>query len=168
MAAKFHASEELRKIHDVIQESGLHYAINQTPFSSYISIRKKLICPQSTAPENRVESTIEIEVEVLEKKVKTLEEEKGELEELCALKEEEALVGERDLKNRLSNLHEFADKLSVEKEINKKEISKLKEEPEETKIKRSKSNKLVKTNEQEIHNLSKNLENCHDTTPAKK
>ena len=163
MAAKFHASEELKKIHYVIQESGLHYVINQTPFSSYISIRKKLINPHSRVTESTVESTSKIELEVLEKKVKIIEDEKGELEELCALKEEEALVGEHDIKNKLSNLHAFADKLSGEKEKYKEEISQLKEELAETKIKLSKSNKLVKTNEKEIHNLTKNVENCQDT-----
>ena len=111
---------------------------------------------------------MKIEFEVLKKKVKTLEDEKGELEELCAVKEEEALICEHEIKTRLSNLHAFADKLSVEKEKDKEEISQLKQGLAETKNKLSKSNKLVKTNEKEIHNLTKNLENCHDTIKSLK
>ena len=168
MAATVQATEVFEKIHDVIQESGLHFVINQTPFSSYITIRKKLISPHSRVPENKVESTLKIEFEVLKKKVKTLEDEKGELEELCAVKEEEALICEHEIKTRLSNLHAFADKLSVEKEKDKEEISQLKQGLAETKVKLSNSSKLVKTNEKEIHNLTKNLENCHDTIKSLK
>ena len=37
----------LNCIHDVIQKSGLHFVINQTPWSSYITIRKKFSSPGS-------------------------------------------------------------------------------------------------------------------------
>ena len=35
----------LNIIHDVVQKSGLHFVINQTPWSSYITIRKKFTSP---------------------------------------------------------------------------------------------------------------------------
>jgi hypothetical protein len=33
----------MTQIHSLIQASGLHFIINSTPFSSYITIRKKVI-----------------------------------------------------------------------------------------------------------------------------
>ena len=35
----------LNSIHNVVQKSGLHFVINQTPWSSYITIRKKFTSP---------------------------------------------------------------------------------------------------------------------------
>ena len=34
-----------QEIHNLVEESGLHFSIKQTPFSSYITLRKKLINP---------------------------------------------------------------------------------------------------------------------------
>ena len=39
----------LSHIHDVIQASGLHFMINQTPWSSYITIRRKFLDQRSAA-----------------------------------------------------------------------------------------------------------------------
>ena len=163
MAATVQATEVFKNIHDVIQESGLHFVINQTPFSSYITIRKKLINPHIKVPENKAEAALKVKLEDLKQKVKTLEDEKGDLEELCAVKDEEASANECEMETRLSNVHAFADRLSAEKEKFKDEISQLKQELGETHDKLSKSNRIVKTNEKEIHNLKKTLDNCHDT-----
>ena len=43
MAASTSANVVCSRIHDFIQASGLHYIINQTPWSSYITIRKKFV-----------------------------------------------------------------------------------------------------------------------------
>jgi DNA gyrase/topoisomerase IV subunit A len=168
MAATVQATELFKKIHDLIQESGLHFVINQTPFSSYITIRKKLINPQIKVPENKAVAALKLKLEDLKQKVKTLEDEKGDLEELCAVKDEEASAHECEMETRLSNVHAFADRLSAEKEKCKKEISQLKQELGETHDKLSKSNRIVKTNEKEIHNLNKTLDNCHDTIKSLK
>ena len=168
MAATVQATEVFKKIHDLIQESGLHFVINQTPFSSYITIRKKLINPQIKVPENKAVAALKLKLEDLKQKVKTLEDEKGDLEELCAVKDEEASAHECEMETRLSNVRAFADRLSAEKEKCKKEISQLKQELGETHDKLSKSNRIVKTNEKEIHNLNKTLDNCHDTIKSLK
>ena len=36
-----------QEIHNLVEESGLHFCINQTPFSSYITLRKKFIKPEA-------------------------------------------------------------------------------------------------------------------------
>ena len=43
MAAYTDANSVVTSIHSLIQSSGLHFAINQTPWSSYITIRKKFV-----------------------------------------------------------------------------------------------------------------------------
>ena len=43
MAAYTDANCVVTSIHSLIQSSGLHFAINQTPWSSYITIRKKFV-----------------------------------------------------------------------------------------------------------------------------
>ena len=44
------ATSKCNQIHNLIQNSGLHFVINQTPFSSYITIRKKIIPQHSDRP----------------------------------------------------------------------------------------------------------------------
>ena len=39
------------QIHNTVEKSGLHYNINQTPFSSYITIKKKLLNPEGEGGE---------------------------------------------------------------------------------------------------------------------
>ena len=43
MAISLDVNLACTRIHDVIQSSGLHYIINQTPWSSYITIRRKFV-----------------------------------------------------------------------------------------------------------------------------
>ena len=38
-----YVNKTIYKIHNLIETSGLHFVINSTPFSSYITIRKKLV-----------------------------------------------------------------------------------------------------------------------------
>ena len=45
MASSPYMNSVCNQIHDVIQSSGLHFAINQTPWSSFITIRRKFIDP---------------------------------------------------------------------------------------------------------------------------
>ena len=44
-------------IHNFVQSSGLHYVINQTSWSSYITIRKKFVKPHhgETSNEEKIE-----------------------------------------------------------------------------------------------------------------
>ena len=42
---QLHMNSVLNSIHDLIQSSGLHFVIQQTPWSSYITLRKKFARP---------------------------------------------------------------------------------------------------------------------------
>ena len=101
-------------IQNLIQSSGLHYVINQTPWSSYITLRKKFIDPNpASAVEDLVESYSESQenpaefAEVnreLKKKNKAFEVALG------TVKKEQYEV---DLRNKESvdNLHDIVDNL---------------------------------------------------------
>ena len=71
------------KIHSLIQSSGLHYAINQTPFSSYITIRHKFILTNGP-PISDLETADSLEKENCDRKkeLAKLVKEKGALEKL--------------------------------------------------------------------------------------
>ena len=46
MAAASNVNMVLSNIRNLVYSSGLHFVINHTPFSSYITIRKKLVIPE--------------------------------------------------------------------------------------------------------------------------
>ena len=50
MAAASHVNTILTTIHNLVSVSGLHFVINTTPFSSYITIRKKLVNAENVPP----------------------------------------------------------------------------------------------------------------------
>ena len=56
MAISNEANIACDRIHNLIQKSGLHFIINQTPWSSYITIRRKFVTPGMAlhASENEV------------------------------------------------------------------------------------------------------------------
>ena len=163
MAVLNPANVMCNRIHDVVQSSGLHFVINQTPHSSYITIRRKFICPETIVSENLADAAWRKKVDELEKLVEILETDKSALEEICVVKDEEALICQHESEKRLVNLHAFTDKLSAENENLKEQIATLNHEIGETKVKLSKTNKLLKSNEKEIYKLGTNIENCQDT-----
>ena len=70
------------RIHDVVQASGLHYIINQTPWSSYITIRKKFISSAAfTSDHVNTEFSLD-KTKLLGKKITDLEFEVANLEEV--------------------------------------------------------------------------------------
>ena len=73
------------RIHDVVQASGLNYIINQTPWSSYITIRKKLISSATSTSDHVIQDDAEVLVgkkKQLGKKITNLEPEVVNLEEV--------------------------------------------------------------------------------------
>jgi predicted nucleic acid-binding Zn-ribbon protein len=85
------------------------------------------------------DSVQKAKVEELENLVKKLEFEKCTLEEMCSLKDEEALISQVKSDERLANLHYVTDELSKEKENLEMVVPNLNEEIGESRTRVSKS-----------------------------
>ena len=126
MSAMTLASLICNHIHDVIQSSGLYFVINQTPFSSYITIRKKII-GQISVNLSEVDK-LEVEVDIAE--LKELQNKYSDL--LCAHNElskqyesiKVAFENEiEDHKATLTDIKEVSTKVSTkDKEIYMKKL----------------------------------------------
>ena len=75
------------KIHNLVQMSGLHFVINQTPWSSYITIRRKFVNPG--AYDVKVKSPETVVTNQLRERNKELEHKLAEVELALAEIEEE-------------------------------------------------------------------------------
>ena len=74
------------EIHNLVQMSGLHFVINQTPWSSYITIRRKFVSPGACnvklkSPETVVTNELKERKEQLEHKPADVEFTLAEIEE---------------------------------------------------------------------------------------
>ena len=98
------------QIHDFIQSSGLHFVINQTPYSSYITIRRKYVHPDTS---RKVDNQIIVsdELKVLREKNNQLENKLTikELELESAVEEHRKVMQENDKKFR--NVHSLIEVL---------------------------------------------------------
>ena len=157
------ANQIVRKIHDVVQMSGLHFVINQTPFSSYITIRRRFISPddQQTVESNNIteDQVFKSKLDEMKVKLEKMETENTSLQEDILEREEELKIVTSEANKKLENVHAFADKLSKETSNLKETIVKLNTEAVELREKQSNYNKMLKSKEKEIHNLTKSLEN---------
>ena len=152
------------QIQSVIQNSGLHFSIIQTPFSSYITIRRKFINPESPM-HNIFENTTGVEKSEsnqLRQELDRISHKKTELEEVCIEKDLEikALSSENNMK--LENLHVFADKLSAENDDLKATINHLNNELSKQTTDLNNFRKAVKAKDKEIHNLTQKFENSQN------
>ena len=113
----------MNRIHDVVQKSGLHFVINQTPFSSYITIRRKFTFAEGNQQQtNNFENVIEtqtskVKVENLKSDLKDLEIKNKHLKEALVQSEEESKIAIIETEKRLDNIHVFANKLKAESEL---------------------------------------------------
>ena len=122
MAVSNDANIVCTRIHDFIQNSGLHFIINQTPWSSYITIRRKFISAVANAS-NSIDDK-----KILVDKNKTLEKKLAKLElELVAVEEDnkkssdkiktleaEFITLEKDKNDVIQNLNAgFHEKVNV-------------------------------------------------------
>ena len=112
----------MNRIHDVVQKSGLHFVINQTPFSSYITIRRKFTFAEGNQQTNNFENVIEtqtskVKVENLKSDLKDLEIKNKHLKEALVQSEEESKIAIIETEKRLDNIHVFANKLKAESEL---------------------------------------------------
>ena len=115
-----HVNSVISKIHDVIQTSGLHFLINQTPWSSYITIRKKFVNPNhvDSLDQNDGQSSIDSSVEPYNKLVEEIRQLKLKnelLEHSLVDLEEEAKDGDVRSQEKVENLHALIDKLENKK-----------------------------------------------------
>ena len=90
MALSLDANLACSRIHAAIQSSGLHYIINQTPWSSYITIRRKFV---NTGISSIVAADEESD------KLKQLRRENEQLKNKLAIAETDAASAEESLKN---------------------------------------------------------------------
>ena len=107
------------RIHSLVQMSGLHFNINQTPWSSYITIRRKFVSPGSY--DVKTMCTESVVMEQLKEKIKQLEHKLAgaefQLEEL-----EEKFANEQEKHEKTINLlNSKIDTLEKDKKL-KEEI----------------------------------------------
>ena len=100
----------VNKILDVVQNSGLHFVINRTPFSAYITIRQKFISNHgSQMLESYSEDVIKLKIEneTLQKQVTEVSVKLEESEAKCDLAHDTIEILESKVKNAESKVLEF-------------------------------------------------------------
>ena len=154
MAISNHVNTACNNIHDVIQSSGLHFLINQTPWSSFITIRKKFIDPNQAAMiQPFMEASSDYSSETFAKimaKCKQLEQRNIYLEEALVNVEDESKVKALRNEEVLDNLHGTID--HMERKVKDLETQLTKKETEATYVK-----KVIATKEEIIQKINKSF-----------
>ena len=104
----------LNKIHNMIQSPGLHFLINQTPWSSYITVRKKFV--------NKGEIMSNVIGDVVPKNVTATDDLKKQLENKLANAEYDLVTVEEEFKRARQNYEEKVDNLHHKVEILEKKL----------------------------------------------
>ena len=164
MATNHQATLICNQIHNLIQDSGLHFVINQTPHSSYITIRKRFMDPGNPPQikSETAESKVRVEVSRLSDELEKANLEMNRLEEEVIEKEEAFEIADKINKDKLENLHVFCDKLSKENVKLKDTIATLHVDISKSQSDLSNSRKSVKVKEKEVHNLTTKFENSQE------
>ena len=126
----------INRIHELVQSSGLHFVIQQTPWSSYITLRRKFASPTSYDFNMKEEESAVINELVVEKeKQKHLEEKLDQMEvKLVKNKEEFVLVTENykktiaNLNSKIEVLENTLDKTECDVKSKMAEISMIEKE----------------------------------------
>ena len=111
------------RIHEAIQKSGLHFVINQTPWSSYITIRRKLVFSKSVTDDvnvNSMEVVVNDELAALKDKNEQLVKKLANVELEKAETEEELEVTNQKYEKTVRHLHDRIEILATtlkEKEL---------------------------------------------------
>ena len=128
MASSIHVNSMCNSIHSLIQSSGLHYVINQTPWSSYITLRKKFIDPNhASAVEALVEPHSESQENPAEFAEVNRELDKKNEALKVALGKVKKEQYEAELRNKVTvgNLHDIVDNLEYALRVLKRRKQKL-------------------------------------------
>ena len=94
------------RIHNLVQTSGLHFVINQTPWSSYITVRRKFINPG--AHDVKIMSTETVradQLKAIQERNEQLEHKVSEVEYEHAKLEDEYLNAKEKYQKAIDNLH---------------------------------------------------------------
>ena len=172
-------------IHNLVERSGLHFRINQTPFSSYITIRKKLINPESNlASESGVSDDVDAQAALIFGQLKsqrTAFEDTlgGKKHEISALKEKlerseerfdifsdkasqfELLIEEKEIK--IQNLLKADAKHDSENKSLKQQAGHAKAEHAEHLQALAEFKKAKKVKDKDIHNLNNTVDNLRES-----
>ena len=157
-----------------IRSSNLHYLVQESPFSMYLTLRKKFT-KKSTKSDQKVQ-TSPSEIQNLEDKVNKLRDEKNSLEELLKqteleceaskdvvkLFEEKLEKAESEFLKQCTNFKEIKDDNVSETKLLKVTVKNANEEIKKLKKDLSEANKVIKTNEKNIYNLEQNLESTQE------
>ena len=112
------------RIHNFIQLSGLHYVINQTPWSSYITIRKRFIAPASAVePSDHSE-----EMRIIHERNKLLQDKLESLQQELVDTKEENVKEKHNNETRVDYLHSKMEKLENALKNKEAELVGLKKE----------------------------------------
>ena len=104
MAAFYDVNTVSNSIHNLVQSSGLHFVINQTPWSSYITIRRKFLGPAPAAQPTLPRLGVSEQNEKLKHQIIALE-------NALVNADEETKIAELKSKQVVENLHLKIDNL---------------------------------------------------------
>ena len=172
--------DQCSKVLSEIRSSNLHYLVQESPFSLYITVRKKF---SKTSPKNtQTLTSLSISSENLEPKVNTLETQnrklKSELEKkdievaeaknVLTLLQEKLEKAEADFYKQSNKFKEAKEETSSEIKLLKESITKSNEEIKNHKKSLCDVNKIIKIKEKENYTLQQNLENYQEKNKALK
>ena len=103
-------------IHSLVQMSGLHFIINQTPWSSYITIRRKFVNPGGYS-EVKSKCTEPVVMDQLKETIKDLENKLSKVESECVELEEEYNDEKEKHKKTVDYLNSKIDTLEKERNV---------------------------------------------------
>lgn len=163
--ATSYVNKTLNEIHNLIQTSGLHYVINSTPFSSYITIRKKLQNDEQIPHKDAATSlavTQRNNLADIKEKLATIKSRNASLEEALVRAEEDAKEVEAENSEKVSRLHFKLDSIessqhSLEKELAAKDFT-IEALGKEIKVKEEIINNINRGFNQKVEELKDKLE----------
>ena len=155
-----------------IQESCLHYAVSETPYSVYVTIRKKFLrTPNQSKLKNQMLLPSDLTSNLLQEnfslksKNKELERSVGEGSEMCKNFDEKLAIAKIQMSECLSKKNCLEKTLQArleETESFKTANKSMKAEIAECKSEASKVKKDLKTKDKEIHKLENKVDNLED------
>ena len=114
--ATSYVNRTFHQIHSLVQTSVLHFMLNSTPFSSYITIRRKLVndiqIPLTDAPTSLIEPQQD-DLVGMRDMLATLKSRNDSLEEALVNAEDDAKDVETKTNEVIANLHSKLDNLET-------------------------------------------------------
>ena len=163
--------EACSKILNEIQDSNLHFLVQATPFSMYITIRKKFTKNVPESPVSRPisnpglkESDTNAGYSELRAELAYKDGEVTKANDTIRLLEEKLATCESDLLNESKTFKAKKDKLSDEIKLLQESIKKSNVEKTEKTKALIEANKIVKSKDKENYNHTKRIENFLETT----